>query len=78
MEDVDGLEKWNVENVNNMSDMFNGCSTLTNVNGLEKWKVSNVTNTSYMFSGCKNLEDVDDLKKMWIFLKTGNMKKIKK
>ena len=40
-----------------MSDMFRGCSKLTNIN-LSSFNTQNVTNMSYMFSRCSNLKKI--------------------
>ncbi len=48
----------NIENVTDMSYMFNLCENLTKVN-TEGWDTSNVTTMSYMFDGCFSLTQLD-------------------
>ena len=48
----------NTSNVTNMSDMFNGCSSLTSLD-LSGWNTSNVTNMEYMFYDCSSLTSLD-------------------
>ena len=40
---------WNTGNVTSMSDMFQDCSSLTNIAGLSDWDTTNVTSMSFMF-----------------------------
>ena len=53
-----GLETWDVSNVTNMEDMFDGCIELTELN-IGNWDVSKVTNMSTMFCYCKNLTELN-------------------
>ena len=55
---INGLENLNMSNVTNMSRMFEGCSSLTNID-LSKFNTANVTDMSYMFSGCSCLPSLD-------------------
>ena len=55
------LEDWDVSEVTNMSGMFYGCSSLTNLTPLANWDVSNVTSMYYMFAGCSSLRDLNAL-----------------
>ena len=49
------ISKWDVSNVENMSDMFNG----SKFNGdISKWDVSNVKNMSWMFTESKFNGDI--------------------
>ena len=41
LSDIKPLEKWNVSNGNNFSNMFSFCSILSDIKPLEKWDVSN-------------------------------------
>ena len=55
------IDKFDVSNVTNMSNLFKNCVYLTSLNDLKNWNISNVTNMSHMFSGCKNLSDISGL-----------------
>ena len=44
-----------------MSNMFEGCSLLSNLSDISKWNTSNVTNMSYMFHGCSSLLSLPDI-----------------
>ena len=46
------------ENVTNMSNMFDGCSSLKELN-LSSFSTNNVTNMSFMFSGCSSLKKLN-------------------
>ena len=46
-------------NVTDMSYMFRGCVSLTNINGLNYFDTSSVTDMSYMFAYCCNLTSLD-------------------
>ena len=46
------------KNVTNMSNMFSGCSNLTELK-LENFDTKNVTNMMRMFSGCSSLKELD-------------------
>ena len=35
LNNINSLEKWNVSNGNNFSNMFNGCSSLNDIKSLE-------------------------------------------
>ncbi len=39
-QDIKPLEKQNVSNVNDFSEMFSGCSLLSDIKPIEKWDVS--------------------------------------
>ena len=52
-----------IDNVTNMSDMFNGCSSLSSLSDISKWNTSNATNMSYMFSECSSLSSLPDISK---------------
>ena len=49
------LSKWNTSSVNNMSEIFSGCSALILLPDLSKWNISSVNNMSKIFSGCSSL-----------------------
>ncbi|MCL2455969.1 MAG: BspA family leucine-rich repeat surface protein [Defluviitaleaceae bacterium] len=55
---IEGLEKINTVGVTNMSNMFNGASSLTNLN-LSDWNTENVTNISSMFNGASSLTNLN-------------------
>ena len=38
LSNIKGLEKWNVSNGNNFSEMFSGCKSLSDIKGLKNWK----------------------------------------
>ena len=44
-----------IENVTNMSCMFDGCLSLSSLPDISKWNTNNVTNMSEMFYGCLNI-----------------------
>ena len=44
-----------INNITNMSNMFDGCSSLSSLPDISKWNINNVTNMSNIFSGCSFL-----------------------
>ena len=52
-----------IDNVTNMSYMFDGCSSLSSLPDISKWNTNNVTNMSYMFNGCSSLSSLPDISK---------------
>ena len=50
--------KFNRNDINDMSYMFNGCSSLKEIN-LNNFNTENVTNMSYMFNGCSSLIELN-------------------
>lgn len=54
LETINDIGNLNMEYVDNMSYMFQGCSNLTTLN-LNDWKTFTASNMSYMFQGCSNL-----------------------
>ncbi len=56
-------KNFKVDNVTNMTQIFQNCSSLTNVDSLIGWNTSNVTGTGFLalFQGCTKLENVDGL-----------------
>ncbi len=42
-----------------MQNMFDGCTSLTEIEGLENWDVTNAYNTDYMFRDCTSLTKLD-------------------
>ena len=55
---VDGLSNLCSDFVTDMSDMFNGCSSLTSLD-LSNLNTENVIDLSYMFCGCSSLTKLD-------------------
>ena len=55
---INGLENFNTSNITDMSSMFVGCESLTNLD-LSDFDTSNVTNMSSMFIGCESLTNLD-------------------
>ena len=49
----------NVDNIVDMSSMFENCEFLESINGIEYWNTSNVGDMSAMFSGCTSLTSLD-------------------
>ena len=74
-----GLENWDVSEVTNMKEMFEGCE---NFNAdLSKWNVSSVEDMAYMFWNCQtfnsdlsnwNVSSVKDMRYMFYNCKTFN------
>ena len=46
------LSKWKTDNVENMSELFYNCSSLSGTIDLTGWNIKKVTNISSMFLGC--------------------------
>ena len=57
------IELIEIFNVNNMSYMFNDCSSLLSIHDISEWNTNNVNDMSYMFGGCSLLEFLPDLSK---------------
>ncbi|OYP57238.1 hypothetical protein CIK99_07970 [Prevotella sp. P5-92] len=55
---IQGIEYLNTEKVEDMYEMFYGCSGLSSLD-LSKFNTANVTNMNYMFSGCSGLTSLD-------------------
>lgn len=53
------LSKWDVHQVTNMSNMFNGCSSLTTVGDLSGWNTASISNISGMFASCTSLRTLN-------------------
>ena len=51
---INNISNLNTANVTDMSQMFDGCSSLETLD-LSGWNTANVTNTNYMFDGCTKL-----------------------
>lgn len=52
---IKGQKNLHIENVTDMSNMFNGCTRLAELE-IESWDVSNVTDMTDMFKDCNALE----------------------
>ena len=55
---INGIEKLDTSNVTDMSGMFNGCRSLTQLD-LSNFNTSNVTDMTSMFYGCSSLTQLD-------------------
>ena len=44
-----------INNIIDMSSMFDGCSSLSSLPNISKWNTQSVINMSYMFKGCESL-----------------------
>jgi len=61
-----------IDNVSDMSYLFNGCSSLSSLPDISNWNTNNVTNMSYMLSGCSSLVSLPDISK-WNINNVTNM-----
>ena len=52
-----------INNIDDLSYMFNECSLLTTLEGISKWQTENVTDMSYMFNGCSKLTSLEGISK---------------
>ena len=52
-----------IDNVTNMSYMFNYCESLSSLPDISKWNTNNVTNINGMFNGCSSLSSLPDISK---------------
>ena len=59
------ISKWNINNVTNMSFMFDGSWSLLSLPDISKWNTNNVTNMSHMFGGCSSLSSEFDFSKIY-------------
>ena len=57
------INKWNTQNVNNLSGMFQSCFSLKDLPDISSFDTSNVNNMSNMFSGCSSLTYLPDISK---------------
>lgn len=53
------ISNWDTSNIENTSDMFNGCNKLKEIKGIEDLDVSNIEETDYMFNFCIVLKKLD-------------------
>ena len=58
---IGALADWDTGNVTDMSSMFDGCSSLTDLNALINWDTSAVNNMKAMFNGISQLTDTSVL-----------------
>ena len=52
-----------IDNIIDMSNMFNGCRSLSSLPDISEWNTNNVTDMSYMFNGCRSLKSLPDISK---------------
>ena len=52
-----------INNINNASYMFRGCSSLIALPDISNWNITNVTDISGMFESCSSLEYLPDISK---------------
>ena len=52
-----------IDNINKMSGIFSGCSSLLSLSDISKWNTSNVIYMSNMFCGCSLLKSLPDISK---------------
>ncbi len=58
LKSIEGLDKLNTEKVTYMSNMFNGCKSLSSLD-LSGFNTEKVTSMSSMFDGCESLSSLD-------------------
>ena len=54
-----GLDKWDVSNITDFSNVFAYCTYLEEVRGTEYWNMSNAQNCRSMFKNCISLTTID-------------------
>ena len=59
----EGISKWDIPNVTDISYMFWGCSTFRMIPDISNWNTSSVIDMSYMFNRCLLLESIPDISK---------------
>ena len=67
MTEIEGMEYLNTAEVTNMSEMFDGCESLTSID-LRTFSIAKVDNLASMFSNCKELTTIycnDDWSSSW-------------
>ena len=52
-----------IDNIIDMSYMFEGCSSLSSLTYISNLETNNVTNMSYMFKGCSSLSSLPNISK---------------
>ena len=53
-----------INDITDMSYMFEGCSSLESIPNLSRWNTDDVINMSYMFSKCSSLKNLSDISKL--------------
>ena len=53
--------EWNTEKVINMSNIFEGCSSLISLPDISKWNIDKVINMNSTFEGCSSLLSLPDI-----------------
>lgn len=64
LEEIIGIENWNLTNCNDFIGMFRCCEKLKTLN-ISNWKLKGTESKSWMFGNCKSLEEIkgiDNLK----------------
>ena len=51
------------DKITDMSNMFEGCSSLISLPDISKWNTNNITDISNMFFGCSSLTSLPDISK---------------
>ena len=59
--EVPGLEKWDMENIEDLSGMFEGCKAIHYLY-LDDWKLTKAEKTVSMFEGCCELKSIGNIK----------------
>ena len=70
---IPDISKWNTNNLENISYLFNDCSSLNLLPDISKWNVKKVNNIEGIFKDCPNLLVIPDISKWEI----SNIKKDK-
>ena len=73
LREIPNMNRWfnNKESkLSNISMLFNGCKSLTNINLPKYWYTTKLEDMSYMFNRCVNLREIHNLKS----LQTNNVK----
>ena len=61
--DIIKIKPKGINDMNNMSFMFDGCISLLSLSDISKWKTNNNTEMSKIFNGCKKLASLPDISK---------------
>ena len=61
-----------INNVKDMSGMFNGCTSLLSLPDISKWNTININDMSYMFYRCSSLSSLPEISK-WNTNNVNNM-----